>query len=138
MRCCILAMPTAPEICSSAMSLLADITDEMAERGVTLRPVMITVDPARDTAVEMVTPLAQIHADFIRLTGSETALQKAYASFSIERELAYEDPENGAVYSHGLMTYLLDRSGDVLTLIPPVIDTGPATEIAWKCLATES
>lgn len=127
-----------PGICSSAMPMLADITDKMAERGVALRRAMITVDPARDTVAEIVTPLVQIHADFIGLTGSETALQKAYASFSIEHELAYENPEYGAVYAHVSVIYLLDRSGDVLPLIPPVMDTGIATEIAWKYLAPES
>jgi protein SCO1/2 len=65
-------------------------------------------------------------------------LQVAYRAFSVAHELAYEDPEYGPVYSHGSMIYLLDAQGEVLTLIPPVMDARTASNIAWKYLAPDS
>ena len=70
------------------------------------------------------------------LTGDAAALKTAYAAFSVDHALAYEDPEYGPVYSHGSLIYLMDAKGEVLTLFPPVLDTATATDIALKYLST--
>lgn len=121
-----------PGICSAAMPLMADVTDMMAVRGTPVRPVMITVDPDRDTVENMVIPLANFHADFIGLTGPQAALDASYAAFNVEHSLAYNDPEYGPVYTHGSLIYLMDSAGDVLTVIPPILDANRAAEITWK------
>ncbi len=121
-----------PGICSAAMPLMADVVDEMAQRGQPVRPVMITVDPARDTVENMGAPLANFHADFIGLTGVQPALDASYAAFNVEHALAYDDPKYGPVYSHGSLIYLMDSSGDVLTVLPPVLDATRASDITWK------
>lgn len=121
-----------PGICSAAMPLMADVTDMMAARGAPLRPVMITVDPARDTVANMGPSLATFHADFIGLTGPQDALDASYDAFNVEHALAYDDPEYGPVYTHGSLIYLMDSAGEVLTVIPPILDANRAAEIAWK------
>lgn len=124
-----------PGICTAALPLMADVTDYLARDGIAVRPVMITVDPARDTAEDMGPALAYVHPDFVGLTGEKAALQVAYDAFSVDHALAYEDPDYGPVYTHGSFIYLLDKEGAVLTLIPPVVDAQKATEIARKYLA---
>lgn len=116
-----------PGICSAAMPMMADATDLLADQGLPIRPVMITIDPERDQIADMDKPMALLHSDFIGLTGSEAALAQAYSAYSVEKELAYVDPEYGPVYSHGSFVYLLDAQGKVLTLFPPVLD---ATRVA--------
>ena len=123
-----------PAICSAAMPLMADIADNLAGEGITIRPVMITVDPARDTVEAMGPALAKIHDRFLGLTGDEDALAVAYAAFSVEHELAYVDIADGPIYTHGSLIYLMDAEGEVLTLIPPVLDDHTATQIALKYL----
>lgn len=123
-----------PGICSAAMPLMANVVDAVARDGVALRPVMITVDPARDTVDTMTAPLAKFHRAFVGLTGPQDALDTAYAAFNVDHELAYEDPQHGLVYSHGSLIYLLDGAGDVLTVLPPVLDVRRATEITLKYL----
>ena len=116
------------QICSATLPMMADIVDDMA--GVaTLRPVMITVDPDRDTVASIGPPLMQYHPDFVGLTGSEDALQVAYDAFSVERELLFTDPAGGDVFAHGSFIYLLDGDGAVLTLVPPVMDVDQAIGI---------
>lgn len=123
-----------PGICSSAMPMIADAVDGLGSAGIPVTPVMITVDPDRDQPGNMNAPLAAYHKDFIGLTGDETALQAAYDAFSVERELAYVDPEYGPVFTHGSFVYLLDERGEVLTLFPPVLDPGRVVELARKYL----
>ena len=125
-----------PGICTAALPLMGDVTERLAQQGITLRPVMITVDPARDTVETMGEKLAEHHPAFIGLTGDPAALDTAYKAFSIEHALAYEDPEYGPVYAHGSFIYLLDGKGEVLTLIPPVMDAAKAAEIARKYIGT--
>lgn len=118
-----------PGICSAAMPMMADVADLLAANGLKISPVMITIDPDRDVVGTLGKPMAKLHADFIGLTGSTTALAQAYDAYSVEKELAFVDPKYGPVYSHGSFIYLLDDQGEVLTLLPPVLDAERATSI---------
>lgn len=123
-----------PGICTAALPMMADLTELLANAGIPIRPVMITVDPARDTVENMNDPLTNYHDDFIGLTGDQTALDAAYKAFSVDHSLAYDDPHYGPVYTHGSLIYLLDGTGKVLTLIPPVMDARTASDVALKYL----
>lgn len=118
-----------PSICAVAMPLMAQATDALAAKGIAVRPVMITVDPTRDTVDNMAAPLHELHPDFVGLTGSEEALQVAYDAFGVESELIFTDPEYGDVFAHGSHIYLLDGAGKVLTLLPPILDADRVTDI---------
>lgn len=116
-------------ICPTALPLMAEIARRAAARGVDLAPVMITVDPARDTVDTIGPPLAAHHPDFTGLTGTEAELVPVHDLFQVSHEVVFEDPEHGAVYAHGSFIYLLDPAGEVLTLIPPILSPEQATRI---------
>lgn len=120
------------EVCSAALPLMAMVADAAAENGVDLTPVMITVDPARDTVENLGPALTKHHEDFIGLTGSAEQLQVAYDAFQVESEEVFFDPEYGPVYSHGSFLYLLDAQGELLTLVPPVVSPEVAAGIVAK------
>lgn len=117
-------------ICSAALPLMAQVVDELARDGIEVTPVMITVAPDQDKVETMGAPLADIHPDFVGLTGDEGALQTAYDAFAVEVTPLFEDPEYGWVYAHGSFVHLLDGKGQLLTLLPPVLDVDQATRIA--------
>lgn len=116
------------QICSASLPLMADIVDGLAQVG-RITPVMITVDPKRDTVETIGPPLARYHPDFVGLTGTDAALQVAYDAFSVEKEVVFTDPAGGEIFAHGSFIYLLDGDGDVLTLVPPVMDVDQAVGI---------
>ncbi|MDU8943770.1 SCO family protein [Ovoidimarina sediminis] len=109
------------EICSAALPAMADVSDILAERGLRVTPVLVTVDPERDRIDTMGGPLADLHPGFVGLTGTAEALQVAYDAYDVSFEEVFTDPEFGPVYSHGSFIYLLDPGGRVLTLLPPVL-----------------
>lgn len=117
------------EICSAALPLMASTVEMVAAAGRHLRPVMITVDPVRDTPEAMGPALHVHHPDFVGLTGTPEALQVAYDAFSVEFEELFVDPFHGTVFSHGSFIYLLDGDGNVLTLLPPVLGPEMMAEI---------
>ncbi|WP_342078793.1 SCO family protein [Yoonia sp. SS1-5] len=116
------------QICSATLPMMADIADDIAHLA-DVSPVMITVDPKRDTVENIGPPLTQYHDDFIGLTGTEEALQVAYDAFSVEKEVVFTDPAGQEIFAHGSFIYLLDPQGAVLTLVPPVMDVDQAIEI---------
>lgn len=116
-------------ICSVALPLMAETTDQLRQAGLEVQPVMVTVDPKRDTVAAMGPALAKHHADFIGLTGSEAALTAVYDLFAVEKSVVFEDPIAGPVYAHGSHIYLLDGDGTFLTLLPPILSQDRVAEI---------
>ena len=125
-------------ICSAALPLMAQMVEALAETGVDVTPVMITVAPDQDQVDTMGAPLAVHHDDFIGLTGPQDALQVAYDAFKVEVEPLFQDPEYGWVYSHGSFIHLLDGNGALLTLLPPILDVDQAVGIAANYLDPQS
>ncbi len=123
-------------ICSAALPLMAEVVDVLAQDGIEVVPVMITVAPDQDRVETMGAPLAAIHEDFIGLTGDAVALQAAYDAFSVEVTPLFQDPEYGWVYAHGSYVHLLDGAGKMLTLLPPVLDVDQAAKIARGYLSS--
>ena len=117
------------EICSVALPQMADLTTALSADGLGITPVMITVDPVRDTVETMGPALTKLHPDFVGLTGDEAALAHAYKLFSIDNEFVFEDPATGPVYAHGSLLYLLDAEGTFLTVLPPILSNERMIEI---------
>ena len=129
---------SCPGICSATMPMIGELTTVLAEDGIPVTPVMITVAPDQDKVETMGMPLARLHPQFVGLTGSDAALQQAYSAFSVEREPLFEDPEYGVIYAHGSFIYLLDAAGTPLTLIPPILSVAEAREIVGRYIPTET
>lgn len=119
-------------ICAVALPMMAEVATSLAEQGLDVRPVMITIDPTRDTVDTIAAPLQALHPDFVGLTGSEAELQAVWDLYGIERTVVFEDLQYGPVYAHGSFIYLLDGDGAVKTLLPPILSPDRIAEIAQR------
>jgi protein SCO1/2 len=122
-------------ICSAALPLMAEVTRTLEQGGITVTPVLITVAPDQDTVATMGPPLAELHPRFIGLTGDQAALSRAYDAFNVHAEPLFQDPENGWVYSHTGFVHVMNGAGELLTLLPPVLDAEQMTTIVRKYVA---
>ena len=120
-------------ICSVALPQLGAALDLLGERAATLAPILITVDPARDTPESMRATLPKWHPRLIGLTGSEAALADARAAFQVEAKKVFDGPE-GPVYAHGSFIYLFDRNHRLSTLLPPILGPERMAEIIGEYL----
>lgn len=116
-------------ICSVALPSMAAAVSLLEEDGVEVTPLLITVDPDRDTVETMGDAVKEHHPRMVGLTGSENALEKAYAAFGVEKSLVYEHPEEGPIYAHGSFVYLLDPEGNFKTLLPPILSPERMAEV---------
>ena len=116
-------------ICSVALPRMAQAVDMLKVQNIEVTPLLITVDPERDTVDNMKEALAFHHKDMIGLTGSKDALDKAYKAFNVEKSLVYEHPEEGPIYAHGSFIYLIGPDGDFKTLLPPILSPERIAEV---------
>ncbi len=123
-------------ICSVALPLMADVADGTKANGVDITPVMVTIDPERDTLDILGPALQQHHEDFTGLTGTPEELQEVYDLFQIEKSVVFEDPSGAPVYAHGSFIYLLDAKGQFLTVLPPILSVDRMVEIVASYAAS--
>ena len=95
-----------PDICPVDSARNADAADLLAERGIDVRPVFISVDPERDTP-EVVRDYTDIfHPDMIGLTGSPEQVAAASSAY----RTYYSAPDTEEEYylvDHSTFTYLV-------------------------------
>ena len=116
-------------ICSVALPRMTAAVDELVENGIAVTPILITVDPERDTVETMREAVAHIHTDMVGLTGSKKQLDIAYKAFQVEKSLVYIHPEEGPIYAHGSFIYLLAPDGEFVTLFPPILSPERIAEV---------
>ncbi|WP_353473456.1 SCO family protein [Salipiger sp. H15] len=95
-----------PDVCPLDNMRNAEAVDLLAERGYSVTPVMISVDPARDTPEVMGQYAANIHPKMIGLTGSEAQIAKAAQAYKAYYKKNDDDPEYYSV-DHSAFTYLV-------------------------------
>ncbi len=108
-------------VCPIGLRHMTEALDLLGETGVAVAPVLITVDPARDTPANLAPALAEIHPRLIGLTGTPDQLAAARRAYKVGAEATGTDLAGGALYQHGTFIYLIGPDGKFLTLFPPVM-----------------
>lgn len=121
-------------ICSVALPLMAEAIDLVGPGGDAITPVMITVDPARDTPDALARALPRHHPRMLGLTGSESALAEARAAFQIEVAEVARDAAGEPILAHGSFIYLIGPDGRVLSVLPPILGPERIAELMRKYL----
>jgi len=109
-------------VCLMALPNLADTTALLEADGIEIQPVMITIDPERDTPAAMKSELQDLHPEFIGLTGSDQELSDVMTLFNVQKSVLFHDPEGAPIYRHGTFVYLFDHEAELLTVFPPILD----------------
>lgn len=87
-------------ICDVALPMVGAALTALGERAASVTPVMITVDPERDTPA---------------------ALAAARAPFRIEVTEVARDAAGDPILAHGSMVYLVGPDGRVRSALPPIL-----------------
>ena len=121
-------------ICSVALPSLAAALDLLGAEGAEIAPILITVDPVRDTPEAMALRLSEYHPRLIGLTGSAAALAEARAVFQIDAGQVSETIEGAPIYAHGSFIYLVGRDGEVKSLLQPILTPERMADLMRKYL----
>ncbi len=111
-----------PGVCPIGLHNMTAALDLLgAKQGAAVAPVLITVDPARDTPASLGSAVAKIHPRLIGLTGTPEDLADARRAYMVGAEVTGQDLAGGALYRHGTFIYLMGPDGKFLSLFPPVM-----------------
>ncbi|PCH98902.1 MAG: protein senC [Rhodobacteraceae bacterium] len=100
-----------PDVCPLDMMRNIEAVDILKAQGVTVKPVFITIDPARDTPQALSDYVDVMHPDLLALTGTQeqvSAASKVYRTF-------FQKNGEGDDYlmDHSTLTYLMSPDGFV-------------------------
>ncbi len=110
-----------PGICPIGLRSMTEAFDLLGDRQGAVLPVLITVDPERDSVAALGPALAKIHPRLIGLTGSPERLAAARRAYKVGAKATGQDLDGGALFEHGTFIYLIGPDGKFLTLFPPVM-----------------
>ncbi len=105
-----------PDVCPTALSDMALALDQLGDDAAKVRPLFITVDPARDTPERLKSYLANFHPRLVGLTGSEQAVTAAVKAYRVYFAKSNTEAAPGDyLMDHTSIIYLMGPDGRYLT-----------------------
>ena len=99
-----------PDVCPLDVARVSDAVHLLDQQGITVTPVFVTIDPARDTPEILQEFMEPFHPRMLGLTGSAEEIAAAAKAWRVYYAKASGDPEN-YLMDHSALTYLADREG---------------------------
>jgi len=111
-----------PGICPTGLRGMAGALDALGETGERIAPILVTIDPERDTVAALASAVAKIHPRLIGLTGSFEQLNAAAKAYEVSAKLIGWTLQKQPIVEHGSYIYLMGPDGKFLTIFPPIMD----------------
>ena len=107
-----------PDVCPTTLARLTRLRTALGKGDDSLAIVLVTVDPERDTPVELARYAGLFGSPVIALTGSVAAIEGVKKQFEVQ---SIKVPTGGADYSvdHTATVFLMDRDGKFSATISP-------------------
>lgn len=99
-----------PDICPIDTQIMVDAVDLLAERGIAVKPVFITIDPERDTPKELSYFAEAMHPEMVALTGTSEEVRTAADAYKVFYQRV--DVEGSAA------EYLMNHTGYTYLMTP--------------------
>jgi protein SCO1 len=95
-----------PDVCPFDMARNVEAVDILADRGLEVTPVFISIDPARDTPEALADYAANMHPKLIALTGTDDQVKTASQAY---KTFYRKQPSEDEFYlmDHSTFTYLM-------------------------------
>ncbi len=94
-----------PDVCPLDTYRNAEAVAVLEERGIDVKPVMITIDPARDTVESMAAFVEYLHEDMVGLTGTTEEIAAAIKTYRVYA--AKNGEGENYLMDHSTWTYLM-------------------------------
>ena len=95
-----------PDVCPLDVVRNAEAVEILAERGIAVTPVFISIDPARDTPEVVDDFTANMHPDMIGLTGSDAQVRAASQAYRTYFKRHDDGDDEYYLVDHSTFTYL--------------------------------
>jgi len=126
---------SCPDVCPSGLQVISAALDKLGPKAETITPVLITVDPGRDTPAVLAEYVKSFHPRLVGLTGSEEQVQAAAKAYRVYAKKVPDDKSPGGyTIEHSAYLYLMDESGSFLTHFPSTVGVDRLAQELAKAL----
>lgn len=107
---------TCPAICPTDLAKMARISRQLQkDKGITVRPVFVTIDPERDTPKKLKEYVGYFASDFVGLTGSAQDIVRITDAYHVYyKKVPSGDKPDQYMMDHSTILFLLDSQGRYL------------------------
>jgi len=109
-----------PDICPTDLTVMGQALDSLGPLADRVQPLLISVDPARDTPETLAAFTDAFHPALVGLTGAEAEVAAAAKAYRVHRRKFRLDGMAGDDYlvDHSTLTYLMGPDGRFVTMFP--------------------
>ncbi len=104
-----------PDACPLGLQNMTQALDLLGDKAQQIRPVLITVDPARDTVAALAEYAKSFHPDLLALTGSEAEIATAAKAYRVFYKKVESAQHTDYLMDHSSIIYLMDPQGRYAT-----------------------
>jgi protein SCO1/2 len=122
------------QICPVGLRRMVEVVDLLGDRGKDIQPLLVSVDPERDTPPALAAQVSKIHPRLIGLTGDKEQLAAAAKAYRVESRTVGKSWRGEPIIAHGSYIYLMRPDGAFATLLPPVLDAEAMAETIGRYL----
>ena len=125
-----------PDVCPTELAKMAAALDLLGAAAEEVVPILITVDPGRDTPEALAQYTDLFHPRLIGLTGSEAevaAAARAYPAY--HARVATGPGPDGYTVDHSAFVYLMGRQGEFVALFHPQATPEAMAEAIRRAIA---
>jgi protein SCO1/2 len=112
-----------PDVCPTELGTIAAAIDAMGPAGERVTPVLVTIDPERDTPAALADYVARFHPRMVGLTGSAEQIAQAARAYRVYYAKVRPRDSSDYLMDHSSFIYFVGPDGRVRSLFRP--ETAP-------------
>jgi len=107
---------TCPDVCPTELGWMVRTMRQLGPLGEAIQPVLITVDPERDTPEKLAAYASAFHPRLLALTGTPEQIKAAADAFGViyRKQTPVSQQPGFYLIDHTMTTFVLDRDGRIL------------------------
>jgi protein SCO1/2 len=112
-----------PDVCPTELGIIASALDALEEQGERVTPILITIDPERDTAEALADYVSRFHPRMVGLTGTAAQIAAVARAYRVFYARVQRPEMTQYLMDHSSFIYLVGPDGRVRALFRP--ETAP-------------
>jgi protein SCO1/2 len=108
-----------PDVCPTELGTIAAAIDAMGPAGERVTPVLITIDPERDTPAALADYVSRFHPRMVGLTGSAEQIAQAARAYRVYYAKVRPRDSTDYLMDHSSFIYFVGPDGRVRSLFRP-------------------
>ncbi|MDP6872488.1 MAG: SCO family protein [Alphaproteobacteria bacterium] len=109
-----------PDVCPTELQVIGEAMDQLGKDGDKVRPLMVTIDPERDTVAVLADYIDNFHPSLTALTGSAEQIKAAARAYRVYYAKNPADEDGDYFMDHSSFVYLMGPDGKYLHHFSPM------------------